>query len=199
MAFQASRWNDLCGWHRCCSDPDFSFNYWIYLAVLIMAMKSPVSLLFSCTPQPVLRPWDNVAIHAAVRYSFLSPLLFQLVVVFAGAIVGRLHWYLKNRFWVTHAMPQCDIIIHYISIELFLNPKTLCNIVKCNIVTLCLSDRDLLLSMMCVECFWNVLMPHEFNYDFNLLKWGKEECPLTVVRLFPKNKQWQFYLFLVFV
>ncbi len=71
MAFQASRWNDLCGWHRCCSDPDFSFNYWIYLAVLIMAMKSPISLCFSCTPQPILRPWDNVAIHAAVRYSFL--------------------------------------------------------------------------------------------------------------------------------
>lgn len=57
----------------------FSFNYGIYLAVLIMAMKSPISLLFSCTPQPILRPRDNVAIQAAVR--LLAPFSFFLFVV----------------------------------------------------------------------------------------------------------------------
>lgn len=80
MAFQASCWNDLCGWHRCCSDPDFSFNYWIYLAVLIMAMKSPISLLFSCTPQPILSPWNNVAILAAVFFLFVVAYRQVLVV-----------------------------------------------------------------------------------------------------------------------
>lgn len=78
---QASRWKDLCGWHRCCSDPDFSFNYWIYRAVLIMAMKSPIPLLFSCTPRCILRPRDNVAIRAAVNSSLLISIFLVVFIV----------------------------------------------------------------------------------------------------------------------